>query len=166
MAAQKGVQSRPPEARALDHIQRSIQHTPIILQEKSMQCGKSLEKRCMPGVGRRKIQPGRPRIREVLGRFVAPVTTQPGDKRAGGTVEGRNSAALIGRYPKSPTKVGYLNLHVSKFAKMLRPIHMPTSSSMPAHHLNNSVIHLTERRGVGVLRPRKAMRTFWQKWSS
>ena len=31
-----------------------------------MRCGKSLEKRCMPGVGRKKIQPGRPRIREVL----------------------------------------------------------------------------------------------------
>ena len=27
MAAQKGVQSRPPEARALDRTQRSIQHT-------------------------------------------------------------------------------------------------------------------------------------------
>ena len=54
----------------------------------------------------------------------------------------RNSAALIGRYPKSPTKVGHLNLHASKFAKMRRPIHMPTSSSMPAHRLNNSVIDL------------------------
>jgi len=41
----------------------------------------------MPGVGRRKIQPGRPRIREVLGRFVAPVTTQPDDKRPGGRVD-------------------------------------------------------------------------------
>jgi len=64
-----------------------------------MRCGKSLEKRCKPGVGRRKIQPGHPRIREVLGRFVTPVTTHPDDKRAGGRVEGRNSAALIGRYP-------------------------------------------------------------------
>jgi len=27
MAAQKGVQSRPPEARALDRTQRFIQHT-------------------------------------------------------------------------------------------------------------------------------------------
>ena len=60
-----------------------------------MQCGKSLEKRCMTGVGRRKIQPRRPRIRKVLGRSVAHVTAQPDDKRAGGRVEGRNSAALI-----------------------------------------------------------------------
>jgi len=72
----------------------------------------------MPGVGRSKIQPGRPRIREVLGRSGAPVATQPDDKRAGGRVEGRNCAALIGRYPKPPTKVWHLNLHVSKFAKM------------------------------------------------
>jgi len=60
-----------------------------------MRCGQSLQKRCMPGVGRSKIQPGRPRIREVLGRFVAPVATKPDDKRAGGRVEGRNSAAFI-----------------------------------------------------------------------
>jgi hypothetical protein len=83
-----------------------------------MRCGQSLQKRCMPGVGRSKIQPGRPRIREVLGRSVAPVATQPDDKRAGGRVEGRNNAALIGRYLKTPTKVGHLNLHVSKFAMM------------------------------------------------
>ena len=107
-----------------------------------MRCGQSLQKRCMSGVGRSKIQPGRPRIHEVLGRSVAPVATQPDDKRAGLRSEGRNSAALIGRYPKTPTKVGHLNLHVSKFAKMWRPIHMPTSSSMPAHRLNNNVIHL------------------------
>ena len=138
-----------------------------------MRCGKSLEKRCMPEVGRRKIhwQPGRPRIREVLDRFGYPVTTQPDDKRAGGRVEGRNSAALIGSYPKSPTKVGHLNLHVSKFAKMWRPIHLPTSSSMPAHRLNNSVIHLChklkdKRSGCVTPRARKAMRAFWQKWSS
>jgi len=110
-----------------------------------MRCGKSLEERCMPGVRRSKIQPGRPRICEVLGWSVAPVTTQPDDKRAGGRVEGRNSAALIGRYPKSSTKVGHLNLHVSKFAKMWRPIHMPTSSSMPAYRLNNSGIHLCHK---------------------
>ena len=78
--------------------------------------------RCMPGVGRSKIQPGRPRIREVLGRSAVPVATQPDDKRADGRVEGRNSAAFIGRDPKTPTKVGHLNLHVSKFAKMWRPI--------------------------------------------
>jgi len=107
-----------------------------------MRCGKSLEKRCMPGVGRSKIQPGRPRICRVLGRSGAPAATQPDDKRAGGRVEGRNSAALIGRYPKAPAKVGHLNLHVCKFAKMWSPIHMPTSSSMPAHRLNNSGIHL------------------------
>mmetsp|Transcript_48316 Transcript_48316/g.40883 ORF Transcript_48316/g.40883 Transcript_48316/m.40883 type:complete len:203 (-) Transcript_48316:641-1249(-) len=117
-------------------------NTPIVLNEKSMRCGKSLQKRCMPRVGRSKIQPGRPRIREMLGRSVAPVATQPDDKRAGGRVEGRNSAALIGCYPKTPPKVGHLNLHGSKFAKMWRPIQMPTSSSMPAHRLNNSVIHL------------------------
>jgi len=110
-----------------------------------MRCGKSLQKRCMRRVGRSKIQPGRPRIREVLGMSVAPVATQPDDKRAGGKVEGRNSAALIGRIPKSPTKVGHLNLHISKFAKMWRPIQMPTSSSMPAHRLNNSVIHLCHK---------------------
>ena len=40
-----------------------------------MRCGQSLQKRYMPGVGRIKIQPGRPRIREVLGRSVAPVAT-------------------------------------------------------------------------------------------
>jgi len=40
----------------------------------------------MSGVGRSKVQPGRPRIREVLGRSVAPVATQPDDKRAGGRV--------------------------------------------------------------------------------
>ena len=62
-----------------------------------MRCGQSLQKRCMPGVGRSKIQPGRPRIREVLGRSVAPVATQPDDKCAGGRVEGRNGAAFIGR---------------------------------------------------------------------
>jgi len=67
-----------------------------------MRCGKSLEKRCMPEVGRSKIQPGRPRIQEVLGRSGAPVATQPDDKRAGGRIDGRNSAALIGRYPKPP----------------------------------------------------------------
>ena len=106
-----------------------------------MRCGQSLQKRCMPGVGRSKIQPRRPRICEVLGRPVAPVVTQPDDKRAGGRVEGRNSAAFIGRDPKTPTKVGHLNLHVSKFAK----IQMPTSSSMPAHRLNNSVIHLCHK---------------------
>jgi len=110
-----------------------------------MRCGKSLQKRCMPGVRRSKIQPGRPHIREVLCRSVAPVATQPDNKRAGDRVEGRNSAPLIGRYPISPTKVGHLNLHVSKFAKMWRPIYMPTSSSMPAHHLNNSVIHLCHK---------------------
>ena len=144
MAARKGVQSRPQEARALDQTQRSIQHTHN-LKEKSMRCRKSLQKRCMPRVGRSKIQPGRPRIREVLGRSVAPMATQPDDKRAGGRVEGRNSAALIGRYPKSLTKVGHLNLHVSKFAKMWRPFHVPTSSSIPAHRLNNSVIHLCNK---------------------
>ena len=48
----------------------------------------------------------------------------------------------MGRDPKTPTKVGYLNLHVSKFAKMWRPIHIPTSSSMPAHRFNSSVIQL------------------------
>jgi len=42
----------------------------------------------MPGVRRRKIRLGHPRMREVLGRSVAPVATQPGDKRAGGRVEG------------------------------------------------------------------------------
>jgi len=52
-----------------------------------MRCGQSLQNRCMPGVGRSKIQPRRPRIREVLGRSVAPVATQPDDKRAGGRVE-------------------------------------------------------------------------------
>jgi len=40
-----------------------------------MRCGQSLQKRCMPGVGRSKIRPGRPRIREVLGRSVAPVVS-------------------------------------------------------------------------------------------
>ena len=119
-----------------------------------MRCGKSLGKRCMPGVGTSKIQPGRPRIREVLGRSGAPVATQPDDKRASGRVEGRNSVALIGRYHKSNTKVGHLNLHVSKFAKMWSPIRMPTCSSMPAHHLNNSGIHLChkfrEKRSVCV----------------
>jgi len=110
-----------------------------------MRCGQSLQKRCMPGVGRSKIQPGRPRIREVLDRSVAPMATKSDDKRAGGRVEGRHSAAFIGRDPKTPTKVGHLNLHVRKFAKMWRPIHMPTSSSMPAHRLNNSVIHLCHK---------------------
>ena len=46
--------------------------TPIILQERSMRCGQSLQRRCMPGVGRSKIQPGRPRICEVLGRSLLP----------------------------------------------------------------------------------------------
>jgi len=110
-----------------------------------MRCGQSLQKRCMPGVGRSKIQPGRPHIREVLGRSVAPVATQPDDKRAGDRVEGRNSAACIVRDLKTPKKVGHLNLHVRKFAKIWRPIHMPTSSSMPAHCLNNSVIHLCHK---------------------
>ena len=73
------------------------------------------------------------RLRQWVG-----AATQPDDKRAGGRVEGWNSVALIGHYPKSPTKVGHLNLHVSKFAKMWRPIHMPTSSAMPAHRLYNS----------------------------
>jgi len=41
----------------------------------------------MSRVRRSKIQPGRPRIREVLGRSDAPVVTQPDDKRAGGRVE-------------------------------------------------------------------------------
>ena len=75
----------------------------------------------------------------------APVATQPDDKRAGGRVEGRNSAALVGRYPKSPTKVGHLNLHVSKFAQIWSPIRMPSSSSMPAHRLDNSGIHLCHK---------------------
>jgi len=67
-----------------------------------MRCRQSLQKRCMLGIRRSKIQPGRPRIREVLGRYVAPVATQPDDQRAGGRVEGRNSAAFIGRDPKTP----------------------------------------------------------------
>jgi len=46
-----------------------------MLKEKSIRCGKSLQKRYMPRVRRSKIQPGRPRIREVLGRSVAPVQT-------------------------------------------------------------------------------------------
>jgi len=54
-----------------------------------------VQKRCMPGVGSSKIKPGRPRICEVLDRSVAPVATQPDDKRAGGRVEGRNNAAFI-----------------------------------------------------------------------
>ena len=53
-----------------------------------MRCGKSLQQRCTPRVGRSKIQPGRPRIREVWGRSGAPVATQQDDKRAGGRVEG------------------------------------------------------------------------------
>ena len=110
-----------------------------------MWCGKNLEKKCMPGVWRSKIQPGCPRIREVMGRLGAPVTTQPDNKRAGGRVEGHTSAVLIGHYPKPPTKVGYLNLHVSKVAKMWSSIHMSTSSAMPAHHLNNSGIHLCHK---------------------
>ena len=86
-----------------------------------MRCGESLQKRCMPRVGRSKIQPGRPRIREVLGRSVAHVATQPDDKFAGGRVEGCYSAALIGRYPKSPTKVGHLNV-IEKFIIRQPPI--------------------------------------------
>ena len=69
-----------------------------------MRCGQSLQKRCMPEVVRSKIQPGRPRIREVLDRSLAPVATQPDDKRAGGRVEGRNSAAFIVRDPKTPER--------------------------------------------------------------
>jgi len=46
-----------------------------------MRCGRSLQKRCMPRVGRSKIQPGCLRIREVLGWSGAPVVTQPDDKR-------------------------------------------------------------------------------------
>jgi len=53
-----------------------------------------VQKRCMPGVGSSKIKPGRPRICEVLDRSVAPVATQPDDKRAGGRVEGRNNAFI------------------------------------------------------------------------
>jgi len=44
----------------------------------------------MPGKkGRVLVQPGRPRIREVLGRSITPVTAQPDNKRAGGRVEDR-----------------------------------------------------------------------------
>ena len=69
-----------------------------------MRCGQSLQKRCMPGVGKSKIQPGRPRIREVLGRSVAPVAIQLDDKRAGGRVDRWQRVA----HPKAmalPTKV-------------------------------------------------------------
>ena len=121
MAAQKGVQSRPPEARALDRTQRSIQHTHNPTEEEHAIRTDSAEEVLsvsrlslstfsfslyVPGVGRCQIQPGRPRIREVLGRSVAPVATKPDDKRAGGRVEGRNSGAFIGRDPKTPPKVG------------------------------------------------------------
>ena len=78
--------------RELDRTQRSIQHThnpegeEHAMRKEPEVHAKSREK---------KIQPGRPRIREVLGRSNAPVATQPDDKRAGGRVEGRNSAAFI-----------------------------------------------------------------------
>jgi len=99
-----------------------------------MRCGQSLQKRCMSGVGRSKIQPGRPCIREVLGRSVAPVATQPDDKRTGGRVEGRNSAAFIGRDPETPTKVGHLNLHVSKICEDVETnphAHLPLHACTP-----------------------------------
>ena len=49
-----------------------------------------------------KTVPGRPRIYELLGRQSSPVAAQPDDKRAGGRVKRRNSAALIGRDPETP----------------------------------------------------------------
>jgi len=56
--------------------------------------------------------PGRRHICELLGRQGTPMAAQPDDKRAGGRVESRNSAALIGRDPEIPTEVRQLNLHV------------------------------------------------------
>ena len=96
-----------------------------------MRCGQSLQKGYMPGVGRSKIQPERPRIREILGRSGAPVATRPDEKRAGGRVAGRNSAVFIGRDPKTPTKVGHLNLHVSKFAEMWLHAHLQFHACTP-----------------------------------
>jgi len=66
----------------------------------------------------------------------------------------------LGVIPNQPRtwKVGHLNLHVSKFAKMWRPIHVPTSSSMPAHRLNNGVIHLCHKlreKRSGCVTPKK-----------
>jgi len=75
-----------------------------------MRCGQSLQKRYIPGVGRSKIQPGRPRIREVLVRSVTPVTAQPDDKRAGGSdvdcfyywSERNNVVVLFGTQSRRP----------------------------------------------------------------
>jgi len=57
-----------------------------------------------------------PCICELLGSKGTPVAAQPDDKRAGGRVESRNSAALIGRDPETLTEVRQLSLHVRKFA--------------------------------------------------
>ena len=86
------------------------------------------------------------------------MATQPDDKRVGGRVEGRNSAALIGRCTNPPTKVGHLNLHVGKFAKMWGPVHMPAPSSVPAHGLEDGIINLchnVRKKRVGRITTKK-----------
>ena len=96
MAAQEGVQSRPPEARALDRIRKSIRHTHNPAgDEHAMRTEPAEEVHAR--IGRSKIQPGRPRIRKVIDRFVAPVDTQPNDQRANGRVEAEIALPSIGR---------------------------------------------------------------------
>jgi len=82
-----------------------------------MRFRKYLQKGSMPSFEGGKIMPARPRICELLGRQGTPVAAaQLDDKRVGGRVESRNSAALIGRDPKIPTEVRHLILNVRKFA--------------------------------------------------
>ena len=95
LAAQEGVQSRPPEARALDRIQKSIRHTHNPAgDEHAMRTEPAEEVHAR--IRRSKIQPGRPRIRKVFDSFVAPVATQPDDQRAGGRVEAEIALPSIG----------------------------------------------------------------------
>jgi len=85
LAAQEGVQSRPPEAQALNRIRKSIRHTHNLAGDEHVMRTEPAEE-LHARIGRSKIQPGRPRIRKVIDRFVTPVATQPDDQRAGGRV--------------------------------------------------------------------------------